>query len=271
MPMQFEQGKRYRMPVVFGPSVSPRQMPDGDPADMSTAQVRTAGVKFLTDAARLDRLLPPGFVLDGEPVVTVEFMYLSNLKWLAGRSYSIVRVDYPARFQGRQDSARGPFISVLWENRTDCCLTGREEVGWSKIFADIFPPAVTPDEQRYLAASDGHPIVKMRLQDIVEAAPPPAPTFDGILHYYYVPKIGHPGEASVEHAILSPAVPNPPRIKRFFTAKGEVEFPRATFEQLPTQFMIVNALADLPQLEPRGAYAAEVEGGRTYAEQKALY
>ena len=191
MPMQFEQGKRYRMPVVFGPSISPRQMPDGEPADMSTAKVTTAGVRFLTDPERLDRLLPPGFTLDGDPVVTVEFMCLDQLEWLGGRSYRIAMVHYPARFQGRQDTARGPFLSVLWENRTDCCLTGREEVGYAKIFADIFPPAITPDERRYLASADGQAIVEMSIQNLVEQAPPAPPTHDGILHYYYVPKIGH--------------------------------------------------------------------------------
>lgn len=271
MPMQFEQGKRYRMPVVFGPSVSTRQMPDGKPADLTDARITTAGVKFLTDAEQLDRLLPPGFVLDGEPVVTVEFMYLSGLEFLAGRGYNIVKVDYPARFQGKRDSAKGRFLSVLWENRTDCCTMGREEVGWAKIFADIHPPATSRGEQRFLASVDGQPIVQMTLRDAVETASPPAPVTDGILHYYYVPKIGHPGEAAVEHAILSPNIPNGPKVSKFSSASGEVAFPRATFEQLPTQFMIVNALADLPQLETRGAYLMEIEGGRTYAEQKVLY
>ena len=271
MSMQFEAGRRYRMPVVFGPSVSPRQMPDGAPADMTNARMTVAGVKFLTDAARLGRLLPPGFTLDGEPVVSVEFLYLSHLEWLGGRGYNIVKVDYPARFQGRQDTARGPFLAVLWENRTDCCTTGREEVGWSKIFADIYPPAVSRGEQTFLAAADGHPIVQMSLKDVVETAPPAAPAVDGVLHYYYVPKIGHPGEAAVEHAVLSPSISDPPKVKRFFSARGEVDFPRASFEQLPTQFMIVNALADLPKLEPRGGYLFEVEGGRAYEDQRALY
>jgi hypothetical protein len=271
MPMQFEKGKRYRMPVVFGPSVSPRQMPDGSPANMTTARVTVAGVKFLTDAQRLDRLLPPGFTLDGEPVVTAEFFYFTHLEWLAGRGYNIVKVDYPARFQGKRDTAKGPFLAVLWENRTDCCTTGREEVGYAKIFADIFPPAVAKGEQRYLAAVDGHPIVQMRLHDIVETTPPAAAAVDGVLHYYYVPKIGHPGVAEVEHAVISPTVPNPPKIRKFFSARGDVDFPRATFEQLPTQFMIVNALADLPKLELRGGYLLEVDGGRTYEDQRVLY
>ncbi|MGW4128223.1 acetoacetate decarboxylase family protein [Amycolatopsis japonica] len=269
--MRFEQGKRYRMPVVFGPSVSPRQMPNGLPADMTDARVVTAGVRFLTDAECLDRLLPPGFTLAGEPVVSVEFMFLSNLEWLAGRGYSIVKVSYPAHFAGKRDSATGPFLAVLWENRTDCCLTGREEVGYSKLYADIFPPAVDKGQHRYLAAVDGHPIVRMRISDLIGKEPPAVEANDGVLHYYYVPKIGSPGESAVEHAVISPEVPGPPRIRDFSSGTGEVEFSPATFEQLPTQFMIVNALADLPQLEPRGAYVIEAEGGRTYVDQRALY
>jgi hypothetical protein len=271
MPMRFEEGRRYRMPVVFGPSVSPRQMPDGSPSNMTTARASVAGVRFLTDEKRLDRLLPPGFTLDGEPVVTVEFLYYTNLEWLAGRGYNIVKVNYPARFQGKRDTARGQFLAVLWENRTDCCTTGREELGYAKIFADIFPPAVAKGEQRYLATADGHPIVRMSLHDIVETKPPAAEAIDGILHYYYVPKIGEPGKAEVEQAVISPTAPNFPKINKFFSARGDVDFPRASFEQLPTQFMIINALADLPKLESRGGYLIEMDGGRNYVEQRVLY
>jgi hypothetical protein len=269
--MKFEPGRRYRMPVVFGPSVSPRQMPDGSHPNMTTAYAKAAGVRFLTDAESLDRLLPPGFTLEGEPVVTVEFFYYFNLELLGGRGYSITKVSYPARFHGKSDTAWGPFLAVLWENRTDCCLTGREELGYAKIFADIYPPAIAVGEQSYLAAVDGQPIVRMKLHDIQEAPPPSPTTADGLLHYYYVPKIGHPGEAEVEGAVLSPTVANSPNVVKFFTASGDVQFPRATFQQLPTQFMIVNALADLPQLESRGAYLAEIDGGRAYLDQRPLY
>lgn len=96
--MTFLPGRRYRMLVVFGPSISPGSGPTGENPSMSTARTTVAGARLLTKAAMLDRLLPPGFTLEGEPVVTVEFSYLSDLAWLARRGYAIVKVMYPARY-----------------------------------------------------------------------------------------------------------------------------------------------------------------------------
>jgi hypothetical protein len=271
MAMSFEPGKLYRMPVGFGPSVSPRAVPEGKTRDMGSARISVAGARFLTDVSRLDALLPPGFSVEGEPVVTVEFHYLTRLEWLAGRGYNFVAVSFPARFRGRRSEAVGPFVAILWENRADCCITGREEVGVSKIFADIYPPSVLNGEHHYLATTDGHPFLNLTLANIEEAPPPSPPQVDGALHYYYIPKFGRPGEAEVQHAVLTPPLPGAQRVVRYQSARGTVSFKRATFEQAPTQFMVINGLADLPVLEPRGGYLIELEGGRDMADQIALW
>jgi hypothetical protein len=178
---------------------------------------------------------------------------------------------YPARFEGERDSATGPFSAVLWENRTDCCTTGREEIGVAKIHADIHPPAIANGTHSFLASGEGHPFLRMALSALADAPPPPPPPWDGVLHYYYIPKFGRPGEAEVEHAVLTPAAPGLQKTVRYQTGTAELAFARASFEQLPTQFMIVNALADLPVLELRGGYLAQVEGGRDLSDQRALF
>jgi hypothetical protein len=269
--MSFEPGRRYRMPVVFGPSISPRAGPDGEIPDLTAARTTVAGARFLTDAALLDRLLPPGFALEGEPVVTVEFHYLTNLAWLAGRGYNIVKILYPARFRGARDEAAGPFSAVLWENRGDCCTTGREEIGVAKIFADIDPPVGGAGGDLYRASGDGHGFLEMTLANLVDTPPPPPPAWDGVLHYLYVPKFGRPGEAEVEHAVLTPPAPGAQKIVDYAAGEGIVAFHRASFAQLPTQYRIVGALADLPILEPRGGYRLTVAGGRDLADQRALF
>jgi hypothetical protein len=72
MAMKFEPGLRYRMPVMFGPSISPRQGLAGVRYDSSDAPATCVSATFLTDAAPLEALLPPGFSLHGEPTLTVE-------------------------------------------------------------------------------------------------------------------------------------------------------------------------------------------------------
>lgn len=70
-------GPMYRMPYGFGPTAGPRQRPDGKPFSWTaTPHKLTVATSFLTEATRIDALLPPGFSLAGEPVVTVEFHVL---------------------------------------------------------------------------------------------------------------------------------------------------------------------------------------------------
>ncbi|MEO8451781.1 MAG: acetoacetate decarboxylase family protein, partial [Gemmatimonadota bacterium] len=133
----------YMMPTHFGPSCGPRQGPEGErfTAARPAKQVKY-GVSFRTSREQLDELLPPGFQVEGDPIVTVEASYLTELAWLAGRGYNIVSVRFPALFQGKRDRASGPFLAVLWENLCDPILTGREQLGYSKLYADIPPPRV---------------------------------------------------------------------------------------------------------------------------------
>ena len=78
MSYNFEPGRIYRMPTHFGPTPGPRQWPDANGRDWKhSARTLTVSASFLTDAARLDRHLPEGFTLIGEPVVTVDFHYMS--------------------------------------------------------------------------------------------------------------------------------------------------------------------------------------------------
>src|SRR5262245_62407749 len=91
------------MPTHFGPAPGPRQLPDGVVPDPKHSPRRlSVAVSFLTDAALLARHLPEGFALAGEPVVTVEFHYMTEIDWLAGRGYTMIEVSWPATFTGRQ-------------------------------------------------------------------------------------------------------------------------------------------------------------------------
>ena len=69
---RFAPGARYRMPVLFGPTVGPRQGPQGQTYDLTNAPFTQTSVRFLSEGAALDALLPERFALDGDPVVTVE-------------------------------------------------------------------------------------------------------------------------------------------------------------------------------------------------------
>ena len=116
--MSYElQGDRlYMMPTHFGPSPGLRQTPDGGRHITDRPiKVTRYSVPFLTSAEQLATHLPPGFVLDGDPVVTVDFGFMTDIHWLAGRGYNIAGVRFPVQYRGERDEVSGQFLSVLWE------------------------------------------------------------------------------------------------------------------------------------------------------------
>ena len=145
MSYTFQPGKMYRMPTHFGPATGPRQGPDGRKfANIDTPKNTNISISFLTDAAALKAMLPPCFTLDGEPIVTIFAKYMTEIEWLAGRGYSMLGIRFPAAFNGVKDHVRGSFLSVLWENLTEPILTGREELGFAKIYCELPDPTISP-------------------------------------------------------------------------------------------------------------------------------
>lgn len=141
MSYRFEAGRIYRMPTHFGPAPGPRQVPDDVVVDPKRSpRRRSVAASFLTDPVGLEQHMPEGFTLAGEPVVAVEFHYMTDIDWLAGRGYTMIWVGWPATFTGSRDRATGKFLAVVWENLADPIISGRDEIGHPKLYAEIAEP-----------------------------------------------------------------------------------------------------------------------------------
>ena len=279
MPYRLKPKTMYLMPTHFGPMSGPRQGPGGQIGAFSVDQrkSRTYAVSFLSERSQLEALAPPGFEVVGEPVVTVALTHMTEIDWLAGRGYGTLGVTFQARFNGTRDRANGPLLLVLWENLTDPILTGREQLGFSKIYCDLPEPVIHGGETHCTASWLGFRFMDMRLTNMVEveapaealAESPDDGSMKGTLHYKYVPKTGAWGEADAEYAVLSPL--NPPLSQPTrWQGEGSVTFHRARWEDLPTQYMIVNALSKLEVKEYRGASIEHRVGGRDLIDQRIL-
>ena len=201
----------YLMPIHFGPMIGPRQGPDGCRfACIDYPKNMTYSMSFLSNAEQLEGLLPPGFSLRGEPVVSVFTTHMKEIEWLAGRGYNVLGVNFPVQYQGTKDSAAGSLLTVLWENMTDPILTGREQIGFSKILADragTGGPQRRDPFDRQLARLAVHGHAPHRNEGVERPATfrqrRPSRwmvTAQGTLHYKYMPRIGAWGEADVEYA-----------------------------------------------------------------------
>jgi acetoacetate decarboxylase len=223
-------------------------------------------VAYRTDPAKLERLLPPGFELRAEPIISVSCASWSNLYWLAGRGYGIVTMNFPATFRGRDETIEGSFCPVIWEGRPDAIMTGREELGFSKMFADI--PAIEWDKDKGRSSCSASwfdfKFFEIALEGLVEEANPekifPESGKGGgpQLYYKYMPRTSPGGIEGADVSCVTTGAPKGTAAAnvvmddfdyRRWTGTGSVKWHKATWEQLPTTFHIVNGVADLEIVE----------------------
>jgi len=282
----FIPGEWYRMPTHFGPATGPRKGPDRKAFDWTNGPRNTAlTVSFLSKREQMQKLLPPGFTVAGEPVVSVTMTYMTEIPWLAGRGYNTLGVSFPVEFNGRQDKAAGTFLLILWENLTDPIITGREELGFSKLYAELPPARMFADTARVTASWLEFPFLDMEITGLTQAQVPaaaaPAGTngtsrtngteiLRGQMHWKYMPRTGEWGKADASYAVITPAGGSAARTLERWTGKGTVKFHRARWEDMPTQYMVVNAFADLDVVEFRGATITKSVGGKDLSDQRIL-
>ena len=104
----------YRMPVSFGPSAGPRNVPADAPFEAGAVHMASVSVSALSDVDALSALLPEECELDGEPLLTARITRLYDIGWLACRSYNIVQVTVPVTFRHEREILHASFMPVRW-------------------------------------------------------------------------------------------------------------------------------------------------------------
>jgi hypothetical protein len=145
-------------------------------------------------------------------------------------------------------------------------MTGREELGFPKMFADI--PEIAWDKERGTASCSaswlGFKFFDISLTELADAGGEPSlPGAGGgaAMYYKYLPRTSIGGREGADVAYVTTAAPPPgasrkPDIINFegfdfrrWSAKGSLAWHRATFEQLPLSSHVVNGMAGLDILE----------------------
>jgi hypothetical protein len=272
----WEEGGRtpiYRMPYGYGPSLGPRQGPNGLSFNGDWSRVTTVGVAFRTDADAVAALLPPGFVPADDPIVRFQCHFNTDFGWLAGRGYHFAEVLFAARFEGEQDQIEGDFVSVMWESKPDPAIPGREEIGLPKIFGTIpdLEDVQKGDGNTYMEISwEGFKFLELELTGL-ELKPWPSAAEEGAestkvglgsskgrhrMYYKYIPRTGEWGAADAEYVTYSPPSNYEAKPLESWSGTGSVRFNPSTWEDLPTMAHIVNRLAALPCHEVTDAMMA---------------
>ncbi|WP_293450082.1 acetoacetate decarboxylase family protein [Phenylobacterium sp.] len=260
--MTFEKppGEIHSMPLGFGAACGPRQLPPG--VARAPVAFERLSASFLTDPSSLAAILPERLEIRGEPVVTLQFNQFRDVVWLAGRGYSLLSVLVPVRYRSAAETLDGLYQAVMWENMAEPILSGREQCGHPKLFADLEGPETSAGRVRARASWDGFQFAELTADALVEATPAQQSQLQtaagaGLLHVKYIPRTGDWDVADADDYSLTPLpgrsnLEDPQPRPRIRVGVGTVAFLRPTWAQMPTQHHIVAALASLPQLEPRG-------------------
>ncbi len=255
------------MPVVFGPSSSPRQHPEGRPWKIEETGMMNFDSTSLTyrgDEKQLNALLPPGFTLSADPRIVIGFMRFRDLYWLGGRSYGALAVNIPAIYEGKEETVDGTYMIALWEGDPNAIMTGREEMGFPKLFSNIPELQWSDDGTSYTGSASwyDHTFFEIEVSGLEETGG--APDAEAVnrpnMFYKYFPKaaINGTGGADTICVVTNSAHPDHPvgkppiKIENFrqWSAKSaEIKWHRATFEQQPLMHQIINGMADLEMSE----------------------
>lgn len=254
-----------RMPAFFGRQGGPRQR-TADAARHSNADGNTSATWLAVEAdeERLAALLPRGFELL-EPLLLVEGASLRGLPWLAGRGYELVSVAVPVNFTAGKRPVRGRLELVTWENLADPIISGREELGFNKVFADeiCFQRNESANMISWSVGWGGTQFLEFGVThlepDVASDVTPiwrTGPTF----HYRVLARTGEWGALELEQVTANTATAGEMRPTSSAGGDGYVHFRQATFEQLPTLAHVVNALAAANPKKVIAAGHVEMQG-----------
>lgn len=184
-------------------------------------------------------------------------------------------------------------MAVLFESFTDPITTGREELGFPKVWAELPDGQVEGDRRIHTASWFGYEFLRLELSNLKQHDPKTAPalnkrafthpTQDGIIHHRYVPTVGYPGQHDASYPTWCPPPPGPAPVSAYWApfpspqpstpkepsqAEAHVSFSikTGTFEQLPTLYNIVDGLATLELKEMVEVAVQEFQGASDLSE-----
>jgi hypothetical protein len=274
-------GLLWRMPTSFGPMPGPRQNVFGSRRDGTNAKFTTASVKFKSSRTVLENLFPTGKLrfaaADTVAYATFAVTQLDNLDWLGGRGY----LHFGLYIHGVQytkengEVVTGTYLPILFENLADPILSGREELGFPKLYCEL---DLRRDGQtwRLDAGWMSSKFCSLTITGLEESiasngnVPTPPAKEDGMFFNKYIPttsSIGSEqrGQADVEYVAFLPNEEDAGTVekkvgKTLKASDAEIQFEALGWKALPTLHHIVERLAEIPVYKVMEAKVVEGTG-----------
>lgn len=263
MGFQFEKNKVYEMPVFFGPAPVPKNLDEnGKLVRKKPGDIEAITVMFETEADALESLLPAGFTLNA-PVLSVAECEFANLGHFGGNTYTLINISVPVHYSGTEEELDGDLVLAMFENHAEPIIGGRDQLGYSKIYADMTPFIKNGETIKAYASSWGFRFLELTLYpdkpaEDADAMKALAAKSQGKLNYKYIqstPYKGMPygsGGADASYVTFNPKAWEKPedypyvlRAPETSFCAGSIRFIRPEPDDMPTYWPIVQKLASL--------------------------
>jgi len=244
-------GKRYDMPITFGPTELP---------DVSRwGWLRGVDVSFITAYDHARRLVPTCLDVPREPVVLFSRRSFGGVDYLGGRGYEELCVGIGVSHHDGEQKRRGYYWVVLWVDDMRAAAVGREIAGWPKIGAEFAPVAERGSDWSFSMAEYGTPLVT---GSITDTKPVDDVIFQKIADgasqgsygfcWRHVPAIA--GGRGIDQVTRFHSAGE---ITKAVVGTGELCIEKPTRRQAPHSARIMATLAQLPVVRMLPGYVAE--------------
>lgn len=253
----------------------PRQHFDGASRnDLTGARCETVTIVFKTSATMLRTLFPSSRFrfesLDTVAYASLRFQTLTNLAWLGGHGYHLLGF-YIHNVHYTDDAGighGGSYLPVMFEDMAEPIVSGREELGFPKVFSDISISrgSETCDITMSWKGAEWCRIHLSDLQEDARSRPLPEVVLsEKIFVHKYLPATGmDPKTPDADYvAMMDPEKETSQLVLEKLEScnrSAKITFDACDEGQLPTLHHIVSRLAELPIFEIVDASIAQTRG-----------
>jgi acetoacetate decarboxylase len=233
------------MPAHFGAVME-------EPAPATYHDVTQIMLTYETEQNVLERYVPDAFQCT-EPLIMIGYSMCRGVDWLAGGGYNLVNVAVPVAYTNDRERIEGAYVFVIWENKTIPILTGREQTGMPKIFADIEDHHQIGDRVLTNASYEGWTFLRIDFQQKKQMSPEELNLLNqrmgsvNAFGWRHITNIGRSG-AALSHATL---FPQELVQTAAWMGEGQVQWTALGPEQYPLHHVVTQALSQLPIISYR--------------------
>lgn len=249
--LTLEPNTKYDMPAAFGKSIFTKvsHVPD----------LQLVATSFETTAEAIEQLLPPHLALGDNNLVYVNRLRYRGIDYLAGRGYEEIVVGVNARHEVDGKVINAPYMICVWVDEIPAILSGREALGYPKLYAEI-PQLIEADGRiRFHASEYGTKFVEGEVRNLKPLPESAMPKINAsVSEYNFAWKYIQGPENTIDADYITLT-----RMKwdyqTAWMGEGESKFLPTSFEETPASHAAVKGLAALPVLGWKPAFVANAK------------